>query len=104
MQSIEKADDTRLTSTQNIEKAQKEIDRLEKEAVDSVAEPGPKPNGRRRDAAKKPAIDHHGMNGGPSAESELAQETDAAADVAEDLKAAKIEDANQPDEAPEAEA
>lgn len=44
------------------------------------------------------------MNGGPSAESELAQEKDAAADVAEDLKAAKIEDANQPDEAPEAEA
>ena len=84
------------TPSQNIEKAQKEIDRLEKEAVESsTAESTSKPNQRRRDAAKKPAVENAGVNGEPNAEAELAQENDAAADVAEELKATKIEDAEE---------
>lgn len=45
-------------------------------------------NGRTTDAAKKPAQ----TNGAPSAEAELDQEKDAAADAAEELKKASIEE------------
>ena len=44
------------------------------------------------DTAKKPAMHNQGVNGDATAEAELAQEKDAVADAAEDLKAAKIED------------
>ena len=74
---------------QNVEKAQKEIDRLEAEAK----EPQPSTSNRRtHDSAKKPATANQSVNGTASAETELAQEKDAAADVTEDLKAASIED------------
>jgi hypothetical protein len=69
---------------QNIAKAQKEIDRLEAEGGD---EDGSK------DIARKPAQKNQAVNGGTvSAEAELAQEKDAEADVAEELKKASIED------------
>lgn len=47
---------------------------------------------RTTDDAKKPAQEHSGVNGQASAESELSQEKDAAADAAEDLKKASLED------------
>lgn len=75
-----------LTSLQNIAKAQKEIDKLEaEEAAEDAA------NGST-DAARKPAQKNQAVNGDASAEAELAQEKDAAADAADDLKKATIED------------
>ncbi|OOQ90382.1 nuclear segregation protein [Penicillium brasilianum] len=68
---------------ENIQKAKEEIARLEEEEA-NVAET----NGRSTDAAKKPAQ----ANGLPTAEAELAQEQDAAADAAEELKKASLED------------
>ena len=47
------------------------------------------------DSAKKPAIANAGVNGDASASAELAQEDDAAKDVAEELEKAKIEDAQE---------
>lgn len=78
-----------LNLIQNIEKAQKEIDRLEAEAK----EPQPSTSSRRtHDTAKKPATANHAVNGTASAETEVAQEKDAAADVTKDVKKASIED------------
>lgn len=79
-----------LTFVQNVAKAQKEIDRLEAEAV-KAQEDGT--DGRSRDDAKKTAQANAGVNGVVSAEAELQQEKDAVADATEELKAAKIEDA-----------
>ncbi|KAF3398252.1 hypothetical protein F1880_006277 [Penicillium rolfsii] len=67
---------------ENIQKAKEEIARLEEEETKAEA------NGRSTDAAKKPAQ----ANGLPTAEAELAQEEDAAADAAEELKKASLED------------
>jgi hypothetical protein len=72
-----------LTPLQNINKAKEEIKRLEEEEA-NIAET----NGRSTDSKKKPAQ----ANGAPTAETELAQEKDAAADVSEELKKASIED------------
>jgi len=80
---------TLLTHIQNIDKAQKEIDRLEAEAHEA---PPSSSTRRTHDSAKKPAQNNQAVNGTPSADAELAQEKDAAADVSEDLKNAKIED------------
>ncbi|KAJ5711254.1 hypothetical protein N7488_005410 [Penicillium malachiteum] len=68
---------------ENIKKAQEEIARLEEEEAKVE-----KTNGRSTDAAKKPAQ----ANGAPTAEAELAQEQDAAADAAEELEKASLED------------
>lgn len=68
---------------QNIKKAKEEIARLEEEEA-NVSQS----NGRATDAAKKPAQE----NGAPSADAELAQEQDAAADTADELKKASIEE------------
>jgi hypothetical protein len=68
---------------QNIDKAKKEIARLE--AEEDAA------NGTT-DSARKPAQKNQAVNGSASPSAELAQENDAAADVAEDLKKASIED------------
>ncbi|KAJ6032025.1 hypothetical protein N7540_002757 [Penicillium herquei] len=68
---------------ENIKKAQEEIARLEEEEAKVE-----KPNGRSTDAAKKPAQ----ANGAPTAEAELAQEQDAAADAAEELEKASLEE------------
>ena len=51
---------------------------------------------RSADAARKPAIENQGVNG-PSAGAERAQEQEAAADAAEELKKAKIEDETAPE-------
>lgn len=77
---------------QNIERAQKEIDRLEAEATapsSSITSTG---NRRTHETAKKPATVNQSVNGTASAKAEQAQEKDAEADVAEDLKKASIED------------
>ncbi|KAL8803762.1 MAG: hypothetical protein Q9182_002972 [Xanthomendoza sp. 2 TL-2023] len=76
---------------ENIERAQKEIDRLEIEATasSSTASTG---NRRSHETAKKPATANQSVNGTVSATAEQAQEKDAEADVAEDLKKASIED------------
>ncbi|KAI4606458.1 hypothetical protein J4E83_010049 [Alternaria metachromatica] len=80
-----KEDQDRKTK-ENIAKAQKEIDKLEaEEAAEDAA------NGST-DAARKPAQKNQAVNGDASAEAELAQEKDAAADAADDLKKATIED------------
>lgn len=67
---------------QNIQKAKDEITRLEEEEARIEA------NSRSTDAGKKPAQ----ANGAPTAEAELAQENDAAADAAEELKKASLEE------------
>jgi uncharacterized coiled-coil DUF342 family protein len=77
-----KEDQDRKTK-ENIEKAKKEIARLE--AEEDAA------NGTT-DSARKPAQKNQAVNGSASPSAELAQENDAAADVAEDLKEASIED------------
>ncbi len=78
-----------LIHPQNIDKAQKEIDRLEAEAH----EPQPSSSNRRtHDSAKKPAQINQAVNGTASTDAEQAQEKDAAADVSEDLKNASLED------------
>ncbi|KAJ5725430.1 uncharacterized protein N7483_006787 [Penicillium malachiteum] len=68
---------------ENIKKAKEEIARLEEEEAKVE-----KPNGRSTDAAKKPAQ----ANGAPTAEAELSQEQDAAADAAEELEKASLEE------------
>ena len=84
-----------LTFSQNIAKAQAEIDRLEAEAEEA---PTPAPsssktsNRKTHDTAKKPAIANQSINGDASAVAELAQEKDAEADVSQDLKNASLED------------
>lgn len=47
---------------------------------------------RSTDTAKKPAIENNGVDGSVSADAELKQEKDAAADVSEELQKASIED------------
>ncbi|KAI4255966.1 MAG: hypothetical protein LQ352_002317 [Teloschistes flavicans] len=77
---------------ENIEKAQKEIDRLETEAAASASSPSTTGNRRSHDTSKKPAAVNQAVNGTASATAEQAQEKDAEADVTEDLKKATIED------------
>jgi hypothetical protein len=79
-----------LTSLQNIEKAKKEIERLE--AEEHQPSTSTASNRRTHDSSRKPTAANQAVNGTASAESELAQEKDAAADVAEDMKKASIED------------
>lgn len=75
--------DRLLITPQNIKKAQEEINRLEEEEANASQS-----NGRATDVAKKPAQE----NGAPTAETELAQEQDAVADVADELKNASVEE------------
>lgn len=79
---------------QNIAAAQKEVERLEKEALEPSTSSGPpRSDARRRDGrAKKVPTKDTGANGDLAAESELVQDKDAAADVADDMKKASIED------------
>ncbi|PNS20604.1 hypothetical protein CAC42_331 [Sphaceloma murrayae] len=84
-----KKDQDRKTK-ENIAKAQKEIDRLEAEAV---AEAQGSSSGAT-DAGNKPAAKNQAVNGQADAGAQLAQEQDGAADAAEELKQAKIEDTN----------
>lgn len=76
---------------QNVAKAQKEIERLEAEEDEGT-------NGTT-DSARKPAQKNQGVNGSASASAELEQEKDAAADAAEDLKQASLEDKEEVAEA-----
>lgn len=69
---------------ENIKKAQEEIARLDEEAAQA--------EDRATDAAKKPAIINSGVNGKVSAEAELKQEKDAAADVSDELQKASLEE------------
>ncbi|KAH8724401.1 hypothetical protein GQ44DRAFT_740293 [Phaeosphaeriaceae sp. PMI808] len=79
-----KGDQDRKTK-ENIAKAQKEIERLEAEEDEGT-------NGTT-DIARKPAQKNQGVNSTVSAEAELDQEKDGAADAAEELKKASLEDA-----------
>lgn len=83
-----------LTSGQNVEKAQKEITRLEREADEAAAPTSsvPKVGDRRRDAGNKTSAANQGMDGKISAEAELDQEQDAEADVTAEMEKAQIED------------
>ncbi|CBY01835.1 hypothetical protein LEMA_P006220.1 [Plenodomus lingam JN3] len=85
-----KEDQDRKTK-ENIAKAQKEIERLEAEEDEAT-------NGTT-DTARKPAQKNQGVNGSASAEAELAREKDAAADAADDLKKASLEDKEETSEA-----
>ena len=77
---------------QNIEKAKKEIEKLESEAREGHSSTVSK---RTHDAAKKPSQANQAVDGKVSADAELAQEKDAAADVAQDLKEASLEDKSE---------
>jgi len=79
--------DQEKRTKENVAKAQAEIDRLEAEANEA-----PSPTKRSHDTAKKPAIANQGVNGGISVESQHEQEKDGAADAAEELKKASLED------------
>ena len=81
-----------ILPTQNIAKAQKEIDRLEAEAAAETTT-----DRATEGAAKKPAQAQQQVNGDASAATEAAQENDAVADATEDLEKAKIEDATAPE-------
>ncbi|KAI9706074.1 MAG: hypothetical protein M1836_005480 [Candelina mexicana] len=83
--------DQKRKTQENIDKAQKEIDRLEADAKNETPSSSTKDH-RTRDTAKKPGIKNESVNGTASADTELAQEKDASADVAEDLERAIIED------------
>ena len=72
---------------QNIEKAKKEIEKLEQEATEASASASVRAG--RTDRAKKVALKNTGVNGDPSAEAEEEQDV---ADVSKELKATKIED------------
>ena len=91
----------KLETPQNIARAQKEIDSLEAEAIEASGNSSPPPpssssgNRRTRDSAKKPAAANQAVNGNVSAEAELAQEKDAAVDVAADLQNATLEDGGE---------
>lgn len=80
-----------LIYIQNIQKAQKEIDRLEADAEVHSSSP-PSSNRRTHDSAKKPAMANQSVNGSASAEAELAQEHDAASDVVKDIEQVHTED------------
>ncbi|KAI4274006.1 MAG: hypothetical protein LQ337_004244 [Flavoplaca oasis] len=77
---------------ENIDKAQKEIDRLEAEATAPSSSSPSTGNRRAHETAKKPATVNQSINGTASAKAEQEQEKDAEADVAEDLQKATIED------------
>lgn len=72
-------------------KAQAEIEKLEAEASAADAKNG------ATEAARKPATEKQQVNGTASAGAEREQEADAVADVAEDMKKAKVEDATAPE-------
>ncbi|TKA77983.1 hypothetical protein B0A49_02511 [Cryomyces minteri] len=76
---------------ENIAKAQKEIDRLEAEANGSGTAT-PTTDGKSAETARKSAAEQQSVNGSAPASAELEQEKDAAADVADDLEKATIED------------
>ena len=79
-------------TSQNVEKARKEIDRLEAMANEPQSSGYTAGNRRAHDSSKKPAMANQSVNGTASAAAELSQEKDAAADVTEDLKKASVED------------
>lgn len=79
-----------LIDLQNIQKAQKEIDRLEVEAKEPQNHVPPSSSKKPHDSAKKTVTLKLSVNGTGSAEAELALEDDAVADVAKDLKEAAI--------------
>ncbi|KAI9794474.1 MAG: hypothetical protein M1833_000387 [Piccolia ochrophora] len=88
-----KEDSDRQTK-QNVEKAQREIERLEAEA--SAHSPSVTANAsedqRTKSAPRKPAMVNGEAEKPPSGDAALALEKDAAADVTEDMKKAKLED------------
>ncbi|RMZ77308.1 hypothetical protein DV737_g4456, partial [Chaetothyriales sp. CBS 132003] len=78
----------------NIAKAKAEIERLEKEADEAPISP-PAPKARRQDRSKKAAPRSNGASGDVPAESEQAQDKDAAVDhVTTHLNAAKLDATN----------
>ncbi|KAL8846455.1 MAG: hypothetical protein Q9198_011291 [Flavoplaca austrocitrina] len=77
---------------ENIDRAQKDIDRLEAEATAPSSSSPSTGNRRTHETAKKPATVNQSINGTTSARAEQEQEKDAEADVAEDLEKATIED------------
>ncbi|KAI4243944.1 MAG: hypothetical protein L6R40_003154 [Gallowayella cf. fulva] len=75
---------------ENIDRAQKEIDRLDTEATAPSAASA---SGRQsQETARRPAAVNQSVNGTASAKAEQAQEKDAEVNVAEDLGKASIED------------
>ncbi|OQV01849.1 hypothetical protein CLAIMM_07140 [Cladophialophora immunda] len=77
----------------NIEKAKKDIEKLEQEALEaSNTTPSTNARSGRHNHAKKVAAKDAGVNGSVSAEGEEAQEKDAVADATKELQEAKIED------------
>lgn len=88
---------------QNVEKAKKDIEKLEKEAEEASASAAPPArNGPRQDRSKKATqkdagVDDSGREVDVDAEAVQQDEKDASADVARDLKAAKLEHAQTED-------
>jgi len=91
-------------SMQNIEKAKKDIEKLDQEAESSAAVTPPKPRGQRQDRSKKVnqkdvGIDDAGRDVNVDADEVREAENNGVADATKDLEAAKIEDAENKDSA-----
>ena len=81
-----------LKLSQNIEKAQREIDRLEAEAMEAQSSGKFSSNRRTHDSSKKSPIVNQSINGSASGSAEVTQQKGAAIDVMEDLGKASVED------------
>jgi hypothetical protein len=77
---------------QNIERAQKEIDRLEIEATEAQSSSPSPPRKRTQDFSKKPANTSQPPNGTKSAVTEPKLHKDDAADVVQALREATLDD------------
>lgn len=81
-----------LTFAQNVDKAKKEIEKLEQEAVETSNTASSSGPTGRQNRAKKVSAKDASANGPVSAESEQIQEKDGVADATKDLAEAKLED------------
>jgi len=91
-------------SMQNIEKAKKEIEKLDQEAEASATATPPKPRGQRQDRSKKVnqkdvGIDDAGRDVNVDANEVREAENNGVADATKDLAAAKLEDSEDKDSA-----
>ena len=85
----------KLTSAnrlQNIERAQKEIDRLETEAIETQNSIPPSSSKRTQDSTKKQPVKSQLANGTNSAGTEPKQNKEAETDLAQVLEKATIDD------------
>lgn len=91
-----------IDNLQNIEKAKKEIEKLDQEADAAVAAPPPKARGQRQDRSKKvnqkdAGVDDAAREVNVDADEVQDAEKNGVADATKELEAAKIEDSQTED-------